>query len=532
MIITCEGCERRFQVDDARIPARGARVRCKRCHHRFHVMPGDAAAAQHAEAEGEQTLSGATAPPGADELRFVTEPPTGAPAEPSAERSAAPAHDAPVGEEGNGEGPWEFGDSSLSFDEANVEPAPARPEASAPAEPAAEPAAAERDFETTSQAFVDAIPDEPEAAPPADETASAGETQPARGTGSASETQPAGETASADEAEPAGETGSARSPLLPPSEREEESTLRPVAPVAGAESTIFEMTDDASEGEPLELESTQADEPGSEAPEAPAPPSPASSSPAAAHGEPSSAAEIDGEGLEDYAAAGDAADEVFDGFDFGEEDDSDPDWPEASGEGLPPAAVAQTPPVAARRGWPWWEHAGWALPMVILVAVLHGSVAIEPRSASVPAGEIALGALTAENVRGRFIDNARSGTLFVVSGELSHRSGPAAPAAGPLRVVLLDAQGRTLSDGAMLGPALPETALREMPGSALAGRQEDAAVALSDQARVPGARVAFDAVLGGIPERAVRFRIEAARGSAAAPRAGEPAPVVEPSTPG
>ncbi len=39
MTITCEKCSTRFVLDEARIPAKGARVRCSRCQHRFHVMP-------------------------------------------------------------------------------------------------------------------------------------------------------------------------------------------------------------------------------------------------------------------------------------------------------------------------------------------------------------------------------------------------------------------------------------------------------------------------------------------------------------
>ncbi len=39
MVITCASCETRFQVADGRIPAKGAWVRCSRCHHRFLVTP-------------------------------------------------------------------------------------------------------------------------------------------------------------------------------------------------------------------------------------------------------------------------------------------------------------------------------------------------------------------------------------------------------------------------------------------------------------------------------------------------------------
>ncbi len=39
MIITCTSCLTKFNLDDSRIPARGAKVRCSRCRHVFHVPP-------------------------------------------------------------------------------------------------------------------------------------------------------------------------------------------------------------------------------------------------------------------------------------------------------------------------------------------------------------------------------------------------------------------------------------------------------------------------------------------------------------
>jgi predicted Zn finger-like uncharacterized protein len=43
VIITCEKCATQFQLDEGRIPERGARVRCSRCKHAFHVKKGAAA---------------------------------------------------------------------------------------------------------------------------------------------------------------------------------------------------------------------------------------------------------------------------------------------------------------------------------------------------------------------------------------------------------------------------------------------------------------------------------------------------------
>ncbi len=41
MIVICEHCETRFKLDEGRIPAGGARVRCSRCKHAFFLpAPG------------------------------------------------------------------------------------------------------------------------------------------------------------------------------------------------------------------------------------------------------------------------------------------------------------------------------------------------------------------------------------------------------------------------------------------------------------------------------------------------------------
>ena len=39
MIITCASCLTKFNLDDARIQAKGVKVRCSRCKHVFYVVP-------------------------------------------------------------------------------------------------------------------------------------------------------------------------------------------------------------------------------------------------------------------------------------------------------------------------------------------------------------------------------------------------------------------------------------------------------------------------------------------------------------
>jgi predicted Zn finger-like uncharacterized protein len=42
MIVTCASCLTKFNLDESKIPARGAKVRCSRCKHIFFVAPPDA----------------------------------------------------------------------------------------------------------------------------------------------------------------------------------------------------------------------------------------------------------------------------------------------------------------------------------------------------------------------------------------------------------------------------------------------------------------------------------------------------------
>ena len=39
MIVTCASCLTKFSLDETKIPSQGAKVRCSRCHHVFHIVP-------------------------------------------------------------------------------------------------------------------------------------------------------------------------------------------------------------------------------------------------------------------------------------------------------------------------------------------------------------------------------------------------------------------------------------------------------------------------------------------------------------
>jgi len=119
MIVTCERCQTRFELDDAKVPASGARVRCSRCRHSFLVQPG-------AGGDGETQVVASAAPaprPGArkaapraaadDATRVLSAPPAG----------AAPG---PRREGGDEESDWQFNE------EPSGKPSPARRAPAAP----------------------------------------------------------------------------------------------------------------------------------------------------------------------------------------------------------------------------------------------------------------------------------------------------------------------------------------------------------------------------------------------------------------
>lgn len=91
MIVTCTSCMTKFSLDESRIPAKGAKVRCSKCQHVF----------------------------------FVT-PPTESPTEPAIEPAPEPTPELPAAP--GDEGPMEDFESFMKSQEELAEPAPKGPE--------------------------------------------------------------------------------------------------------------------------------------------------------------------------------------------------------------------------------------------------------------------------------------------------------------------------------------------------------------------------------------------------------------------
>jgi len=64
MIVACERCRTRFQLDDARVPEGGVRVRCSRCKHAFFVMRPGTSKEDVLRAAASETAQQATFAPG------------------------------------------------------------------------------------------------------------------------------------------------------------------------------------------------------------------------------------------------------------------------------------------------------------------------------------------------------------------------------------------------------------------------------------------------------------------------------------
>lgn len=144
MIIACEKCATRFQLDDAQVPAAGVKVRCSRCRHAFVVHARDAearsderAARGHARQAAKQ-VARARARGDNDRTQALG-------AEPSPERTQlldrSAALGGAAGDDADEESDWQFNEDPEPPDsEPELRAAAAPAPVASPAAPLAEPA--------------------------------------------------------------------------------------------------------------------------------------------------------------------------------------------------------------------------------------------------------------------------------------------------------------------------------------------------------------------------------------------------------
>jgi predicted Zn finger-like uncharacterized protein len=464
LIVSCARCATQFQLEEARVPESGIRVRCSVCKHAFFVEHPDGLGESPADpitraVEDVLRREAGGAPEATRDLEAMD----------AAPRASAGARGADEGE------PWEFNDGGR-FSEAARRDAGDRFEAS---------------FEVARSA-VDELLGAPGAA--------AAEPAPARWPVSL---DPAPEPEPLRESEPEPEPEPARSDEVPlagdPWEdpvwtRDERGSDDPdLGPEIAAAASDDEL--ELDDGEGLEIEADDEFESGEDLDELELDAPAAAEAPDAAD---PGAWELDGAGdpgrpLEATGALGSALAE-----------------PTAETP-LGPAPLLE--PASARARAAWLGRAGEALgaALVALLAAVAFWASAAPRTRTpVPAHSQELAGLEAAGVAGRWVEHATLGSLYVVSGEL-HNPGPEPRAPAALLVVrLLDAEGVALgAQVASLAPPLGSAWLREAePGDLRAAR----AAGARELARTPlaaGARVAFEGVVEGVPEAARRFDLAA-----------------------
>ena len=151
--------------------------------------------------------------------------------------------------------------------------------------------------------------------------------------------------------------------------------------------------------------------------------------------------------------------------------------------------------------------AGWLVVAALVGVALEG--VLFPRRAPAAAHALRAGGLTAHDLRGRFVENALAGPLFVVSAELRNASDAPQTPGEALRVVLLARDGsRVPAPAAWVAPVLEEGVLREASPEAIRGELERGARSLSATFLLPDASLPVAAVVESVPAQAVRFALE------------------------
>ena len=154
------------------------------------------------------------------------------------------------------------------------------------------------------------------------------------------------------------------------------------------------------------------------------------------------------------------------------------------------------------------------------------ALARERSDAEAHFGRQRVAGLEAQGVSGRWVENAVSGSLYVVSGRLVNPTAQAAALGTRIGVRLLDASGARLPiELAAAGPVLEERVLRESDPAGIQTRQAEAGLALAAAVIPPGQSLAFEAVVRDVPLAAARFLLEPFAPARARPAAaGEPEP--------
>jgi predicted Zn finger-like uncharacterized protein len=160
--------------------------------------------------------------------------------------------------------------------------------------------------------------------------------------------------------------------------------------------------------------------------------------------------------------------------------------------------------------------AGWLVTVALIGAAVYGSfVPRAPESTAAGSAQV-LDGMEAESVEGRWIENAVTGPIFVISGTL--RTTGRGPLVAPLQVQLVDERGDVLDVlPAPVGPAFARRALREQDPAILAEAHGRASQWLARAPIARGERRRFQAVFMDLPPPAAGFRLAEVQPASRAP---------------
>jgi predicted Zn finger-like uncharacterized protein len=481
VIVTCEQCETQFQLDDSKVPEGGIRVRCSRCKYAFFVESPHRPDSERADDLAREAL-------GRDSVA--------APAASTSRDSSAPGLE-------DGESDWQFNEE--------IDRAPA-PDDSKDDLAAAQEAVDDLLGSTFSGSVdLDTGPDES-----ADPVAGSEEgVEPVVGPDDSIDLSPSDLDASIDLGGSDLDAG-VPSPLM--------------------EDVTGEDLDLSAElpGDPDEIaidHSNSLEDSGHPAPPAPAEPEGLSlegssepdspdtlDDPSEQLGSPDDLEELTGDAPPEPLSGGAPVDRISSSVPEQITDSSEATAPVHRGAD-DAAFDVDTRTVT---GPTWISHVrggiGWAL--VSLLCAYAGVVGLWPRAS---ASEPVLGAqpaagLRVDEVRGRWIENAVAGPIYVVGGELLATVPAPLPAGSMLRVELLDADGAAIgTELAVVGPQVSTDRLRQWSLRDLRELQETGALRLAWDPLAAGERRSFHAILGRVPPNAVAFEFEVAAAASREP---------------
>ena len=450
MIVTCEKCSTSFQLDEARIPASGAQVRCSRCKHAFFLANPSASQSEAADSIAEEAAQ--------DPMSSVPPVASDAPALDSTSGDAAPdaesdEEDWQFSEEIRNEGDedqesesdfgvsQDFG-SGLDADELLGDDGPPTPGAVDPADSSAPTPSIDPDSDGGSGLELESDPESVESAP--DESIF----------GSVDDFTSLMEDDDVERVDLGKETESAL------------DTVASASTSAGIDAPGG-TTEDLGDPESWDLV-----------------------------------------GNEDFAVSKSAAGRL-DSPSQNEALGSATEIEDVSAES--PYEEEIGPVSRLRQGLGRVGHGvGWAVTIVCVVGALGLGLRSEWTRFAQSTQTVSVGALTAETTRVSWVETSRSGSILVVAGRIRN-TGRVPLRPGTVQIVMLDAAGGRLTGPPIqAGERLAESVLREAPPEQLIERTAAAASGLRNKPLAPGESRAFQAIAleDRLPEGARRALLE------------------------